>query len=381
METLRVFSGDSHVLEPADLWSERLDRKYRDKAPRVVKNDNGAGVLFVAPDILPSTVAAFAAIGKNGKELQEFMGAGYESFRPGGWDPAERIKDQEIDGVEGEVLYSTLGMPLFGLWDTELQQACFRVYNDWLAQFCSYSPKRFVGIGLIPLDDIDEAIKELGRCRKIGLAGGMIWGSPPEDKPYNSPIYDRFWQAAAELRMPLALHIVTNKGKRITDTDRQRYLNSLNRGSLFLNGYQFATVDIQRSFFTFCVSGVLARFPGLILVSAENDVGWFVHFMQRMDHAYEKYGKMAESEFGALLPEPPSFYMRRQVYATFQDDKVGAANYGFFGADNFMWASDFPHSDSTWPNSREVIARDFEGVPEQVMRKIVFDNAIRLYGL
>ena len=104
-----------------------------------------------------------------------------------GWDPVERIKDQDIDGVAAEVIYPSLAMPLFGLADAELQQACFRIYNDWLAEYCGYNPRRLIGTGLISLYDIPAAIRELERCRKLGLRGAMIWGAAPRERPYGSP--------------------------------------------------------------------------------------------------------------------------------------------------------------------------------------------------
>src|SRR5712664_2608932 len=202
MSEMHVMSADSHVMEPADFWATRLDVKYRDQAPRVVKNDKGAGYVFVAPGISPFPVAGGFGIGRSGEELKEHLTKGYEAARPSGWDPAERLKDQDVDGVEAEVLYTTLGMPLFRLKDPDLQRACFRVYNDWLAELCSYNPKRLTGLALISLADISDGVKELQRCAKVGLRGAMIWGSPPEDKPYGNKIYDPLWQAASELQMP-----------------------------------------------------------------------------------------------------------------------------------------------------------------------------------
>jgi predicted TIM-barrel fold metal-dependent hydrolase len=114
-----------------------------------------------------------------------------------------------------------------------------------------------------------------------------------------------------------------------------------------------------------------------LIVSAENDTGWFPHYMYRMDHVYEKFGAMMPER----LPQKPSAYVHRQVWATFQDDPVGPANTKFFGADRYMWASDFPHADSTWPNSLEVIEKDFAGVPSEVTRKIIYDNAAELYRI
>ena len=378
MSEMHVMSADSHVMEPADFWATRLDVKYRDQAPRVVKNDKGAGYVFVAPGISPFPVAGGFGTGRSGTELKEHLSKGYEAARPSGWDPAERIKDQDIDGVEAEVLYTTLGMRLFSLDDAGLQRACFGAYNDWLAEFCSYNPKRLVGNALVSLEDIGEGIKELERCAKIGLRGAMIWGSAPEDRPYSSRIYDPFWQAASELEMPLSLHVITGRGResKLEVDPKTGNIVSL-AGPTRLEMYANVIHEIQRSLTSLIVSGVLERFPRLKLVSAENDVGWLPHYMYRLDHAWEKYS--------ALTPEPlplkPSDYMRRQLWATFQDDPVGPGTYKFFGTNNYMWASDFPHTDSTWPNSRKVIEKDFAGVPEDVTRKIVFENAAKLYRL
>ncbi|HXR36614.1 MAG TPA: amidohydrolase family protein, partial [Candidatus Binataceae bacterium] len=126
------------------------------------------------------------------------------------------------------------------------------------------------------------------------------------------------------------------------------------------------------------LGGVLERFPKLKIVSVENDIGWISHFIQRADHAYDRY-RFLERE--AAVPQPPSYYFHRQVYATFQDDRVGIVTRDLVGVGNLMWASDYPHSDSTWPHSREVIARDFAGVNEHDRRMITADNASQLYGV
>jgi hypothetical protein len=139
---LSVVSADSHVLEPADLWTTRLDNRFRDRAPRVVRKPDGPGYQFIAPGIRPFPVATGWGLGKSGKELAEQLSKGYEAARPSGWDPAERIKDQEVDGVAAEVLYTTLGMPLFALDDIELQQACFSAFNDWLAEYAAHDRNR-----------------------------------------------------------------------------------------------------------------------------------------------------------------------------------------------------------------------------------------------
>jgi predicted TIM-barrel fold metal-dependent hydrolase len=374
MADLRLISADSHVMEPLGFWEERLDQTFRDRAPKVVPRPDGNGLLFTAPDINPFPVAGGFGIGKSGAELKEHLKKGYEAARPSGWDPAERIKDQDVDGVEAEVLYTTLGMPLFGLKDADLQRACFHVYNEWLADFCAYNPKRLIGTALISLEDIPAGVKELEHCAKKGLRGAMIWGSPPEDRPYSSRVYDSLWQAASELHMPLSLHVITGKGKESQTGDAfEAGKNKPSIGEFYANLIH----EVQRSLSSIIFGGVLERFPRLIIISAENDVGWIPHFMYRLDHAYEKFNTL----FNEPLRMKPSEYIRRQMFATFQDDPVGPSAYKLFGPTNYMWASDFPHTDSTWPESRKVVERDFAGVPEDVRQKIVFENAARLYNI
>jgi predicted TIM-barrel fold metal-dependent hydrolase len=366
MTNFRFVSADSHMMEPADLWTTRLDKKFRERSPKVIQNPKKPGLIFVAEGIDPFPVAGGFGAGRSGEELKEHLSKGYEAARPSGWDPVERIKDQELDGVEAEVLYTTLGMPLFGLQDADLQRACFGVYNDWVADFCAHNPKRLYGVGLVSLEDIDQGVKELERIHKRGMRGAMIWGSPPEDKPYGSREYDKFWQAASELQMPLSLHVITGKSK-------ESKINFEEISTFYMNIIH----EVQRSLTQLIFGGVLERFPKLTIVSAENDTGWFPHYMYRMDHAYEKFNAMEKNP----LPMKPSDYVRRQMWATFQDDPVGPATYKIFGENNYMWASDFPHTDSTWPESRQWIAKDFNGVPEDVTRKIVFENAVKLYRM
>jgi uncharacterized protein len=279
-------------------------------------------------------------------------------------------------------------MPLFGLDDDELRRACFAVYNDWVGQFRSYSPKRLHPVALISLDDIPLAVAELERCAKLGLKGAMIWGVPPEDKPYYSELYDPFWAAAQEMKMPLSLHVITQRDQKGRRRDKagepsgenQREENNqvLSGGIRMLLGTMQPVYQVQRTLSSFIFGKVFERFPELRVVSAENDTGWIAHFMYRSDHMYEKFGTMRED---TKLKMKPSDYVRRNIWATFQDDAIGPMTYKFFGEDNYMWASDFPHTDSTWPNSLKVIKQDFEGVPEPVTRKIVCDNAAKLYNI
>ena len=371
-----VVSADSHVMEPGDLWQERLDKRFRDRSPRVIENPEKQGPrwLFAVEGASPFPIAGGFAAGRSGDDLKEFMKQGYEAARPSGWDPAERMKDQEIDGVDAEILYPTLGMPIFSMLDGELQRACFHVYNDWVAEYCRYDPKRLYGIGLISLEDIDAAVEDVESIAKQGMRGAMIWGAAPEERPYSDRAYDPFWQAASEAELPVSLHIIASRGRRTVGVGNK----TVGSGSVNA-GIWYSTVlhEIQESLATLVFGGVLARFPKLRIVSAENDIGWLPHFIYRMDHAYNKFGNLWTDD----VPLPPSEYVRRQVWATFQDDPVGPRTHDIFGAENYMWASDFPHSDSTFPDSHGFIERNFAGVPEPVRQRIVYDNAVALYGM
>ena len=378
-----IVSADSHVVEPADLWATRVDKQYRDRAPQVRPDPESAGLATLYINGLKMmAVSAFGAAGRSGEELKEFeQSAGYEQVHRGAYDPTERIKAQEEDGVEAEVLYTSLGMPLFGLKDAELQRECFRAYNDWLAEYCSHSPKRLIGTALITLADIPAAVAELQRTRKAGLRGAQIWGSTPVQYPtYDNPAYDPFWQAACDLDVPVSLHIGTG-GSRSPAMTLVKGLSKLEENSPGLgrvSSYVYLGADIQQSLYVLSATGVLERFPKLRIVSAENDIGWMPHFLYRLDHAWNKYRALGSAK---KLSMTPADFIRRQVWATFQDDPVGPVTYRFYGEDNYMWASDFPHGDCTWPNSRKVIEQDFAGVPDHVTAKIVYDNAVKLYEL
>ena len=377
MDERKLVSADSHVNEPGDLWVERIDKAFRDRAPRVVDNLPGRqpGSYLVLEDIPPIHLTQGLGAGKKPEELPAFFQqTTYKDARRGGWDPAERLKDMEMDGVEGEVIYTTLGFRQFWFKDAALQQACFRAYNDWLAEYCSYAPKQLAGLALISLYDIEEAVRELQRCRHIGLKGAMIWASPPEDRPYSAPLYDPFWAAAQDLHMPLSLHAITGMGPESQATRAMgREIQPVDRYLRAVTGAD----EVKRTLTVFIFSGVLERFPGLKLVSAENNVGWLPFVIQRWDQAH------ASSRFMQTTPLTlrPSEYFHRQVYATFIDDAVGVENRHQIGIDNIMWSSDYPHTASTWPHSRDIITRDFKAAPEAEKWKIVRENVIALYDL
>lgn len=365
----RVISADSHFVEPPAMWAERVDKKFRDRAPRTVRGLDGKdGEYFICENISPFPVTNFFGAGLSPEQRAENSKREMEAAPPSVWDPAARIVDQDRDGVLAEVIYASMGMPLFGLEDVQLRAECFRVFNDWAAEYCRHDFKRLLPLGLLTLEDIGAAVQELQRIAKNGIRGAMIWSEPPSDKPYSHTDYEQFWAAAQEANFPLSLHVLTgNKG---TGLDHLK-------GNLAM---QVATLHqaVERSLVDLVLGGVLEKFPRLKIVSAENDVGWIPYLMWRMDSLYSRLAALAPS---VKLSVKPSEYIKRQVYATFINEPVFIKTLDVYGPGNAMWSSDYPHQSATWPNSQAFINRVFGTVPETDRRKIVHDTARDLYGI
>ena len=264
------------------------------------------------------------------------------------------------------MLYTSLGMPLFRIPNPELQGACFRVYNDWLGEFVSHDPKRLIGVGLIPLSDIAQGVKELEHCAKLGFRGAQVPASMPADRPYHSRIYDPLWEAAEKLEMSLSLHLGTG----LT-------LEFAGMSAVLLRAMVLVH-EIELTLSSIIFGGALERYPRLNIVSAENDAGWLPYFMYKLDRNYHKYQTVGWHE---KLSMAPSDYCRRQVWATFLEDPIAPMLYRYYGEDKFMWGSDYPHQAATWPNSVKIVDDLFTEFPQSVKRKITNDNVAKLYNI
>lgn len=338
-----LISADSHVSEDGEMWKNLLPARYRDQAP-----------------VFPSR--------------RDRTGDGRFAEKTGGYDPNERLKEMAQDGVSAEVLYPTLGLRLFGMDDPELQEACFRVYNDWLLEYCSVALDRLLGVSCISAYDADKAVAEMERTRKAGMISAMIWQAPHPDLPLHSSHYDKIWAASQDLDMPISLHILTgfNYSKSGLGPQSGRSGVEHYRGSVNLK-----TIDAMNAFFDLIFYGVLERFPKLRIVNVENEIGWIPFFLQQWDYYYRRFHESNPPP----ISETPSHYFFRQIFVTFFDDHVGGENLSWWGQDNAMWSNDYPHPNSTWPHSREVIARDLGHLPPDVRKKLVCDNVARLFDL
>lgn len=363
-----IISADSHFIEPPDVFTSRVSAKFRDSAPRTEMRPTGVGgfegEFWVAPESTNAEarpVATYWGAGLSMAEVKEMNKKGYAAAPDFVFDPKARLAAQDRDGVSAEVMYTSCGMALFRVEDGDLRRECFRAFNEWAAEYCSQDLKRLQGCAIIEVDDVQAGVQELERAAEFGLRAGMITGKPIEGHPYSSREYDPLWEAAQALDIPLALHVHTSRGPIV--------------GPMFVEPVMCIN-DIQESLLHMIIGGVFERFPRLKIILTEVDASWIPHMLHRADHYFTRYREKDS------LSLTPSGYMRRNVWATFQDEgeniPYAAA---LFGADRLLWASDFPHMNSTFPKTREFIEGSFPGMAHVDVQKIVADNAIELYKL
>jgi predicted TIM-barrel fold metal-dependent hydrolase len=374
----RVISADDHIdLQwlPKDLWTARVPAAWRERAPRVVDTPEGPYWMLGDErwDAWGGRRGVAGAMG--GRRLALEKGGVLE---PGVLRPtttALRLADMDRDGVDATVMYGPI-VPLL-IKDPALRRVCYRAYNEWLAEFCATAPARLVGAGLIPVDEPAAAAEEVRHLKALGLRTGMFLAARAE-VPLWDEAWEPLWAAAAETRLPIGFHL--GGGLRTVTWSGPKASHPGNMGVRV----SVSTLQMDEPIAAVIFSGALERHPDLRVVLAETGIGWLPYLLERMDDTYDKFmdaGDFWRAHGGLPLRMPPSAYLRRQVWATFQSDRAGLRCLDLIGADRVMWASDYPHADSTWPESRAVIERDFKDVPEAARRQILCDNARRLYGL
>ena len=353
-----IISADSHISEPPNCYIDHIEPAFKDRAPRLIHHEKYGDVFEVHGLKQPVPVALSAAAGKKPEELRA-GGVLFEDLPRSAWDGSCRVEDQDRDGVSAELIYPTVGMLLCNHPDSDYQAACFQAYNRWLEGFVSDAPSgRLFGLGQVALRSVDEGIEELEDAKKRGFVGVMMTGNPPE-ADYDDPMYDALWEAAVDLDLPLSFHILTSKA------------DSLKQRGPKINGFLGIMRGCQDIMGTFVFGGVFERHPKLKVVCAEADAGWVPHFVYRMDHAYKRHRFWMKCP---PLEKLPSEYFLNNIYLTFQDDWTAFKYREDMNPRRLMWASDFPHSDSTWPWSQDIIKEHTQGMTQEEKDWVLHDN-------
>jgi uncharacterized protein len=369
--TLLTISADSHVTEPGDCYVDRIDPRYRDRAPYADTDEKMGAVMVIDEGRARIPYGMIAAAGRPVESINPFNFVGWDELHPGGWDPKARLDEQQRDGVSVEVLYPSVGMLLCNHPDVDYKKACFDAYNEWITEFQGHAPDRLLGLGQTALRSVEEGIEDLQRIKELGLRGVMMPGYAgcTEAGDYDDHRWDPFWRAATELDLPLSFHILTNNDNLTRPPYRGPRMNS------FL-GIIRGCQDIIG---TLVFGGVFARHPDLRVVCVEADAGWAPHWMYRSDHAFKRHRNWLTAD--TSLSQLPSAYFRENVYVTFQDDWVAFRVTDLLNHERLMWANDHPHSDATWPDSQAVLAEQTAGLDPTVRDDIVWRNCARLYHL
>jgi uncharacterized protein len=373
-----VISADGHIdliWLPPDLFTANATAALKDRMPHVVDGPSGkewvgksgakfglmngmgsAGRQYVPGQIHRSDRMASTGLYDDGKR-------GIRRLT----EPALRLKDQDRDGVQAEVLYGILGATA-RLRDDEAATEVLRIYNEWLGAFCRASPERLIGLANIPNHDMDVAVAEVKRAAARG-ARGLDVANRPDMTPLWDPFWKPLWQIAHETGLPVHFHTIG--GPR---PDYAKLAPKVARAAAAAHITSFQ-MHMGYMLMSLIFSGALERYPDLKIVIGEAGLGWIPYVLDRMDLEWEDQFKDLD------LKMKPSGYWYRQCYATYQTDRIGIKLIDEIGEDNVMWGSDFPHPDGIWPDSQEYLDRELGHLPAATRRKVTCDNAAKLYRL
>jgi predicted TIM-barrel fold metal-dependent hydrolase len=407
---MRIVDADVHVLEPPDIWTTWLPARWQDKAPRLVKDAEGGDAWLFAGAAEPDPIGLVATPGKPYDEFR-WTGVTYADARPGCYDGAARLADMDIDGVDAALVYApqrTIGHFL-GDDDDEFVRAGVEAYNRFLTeQFCAPDPRRLVALAQIPSTGIDDAVDTLVKSAAAGFRGVVISNWPTGEDSLSDGD-DPFWAAAQDAGIPVAIHInvisraarraarvaaaaaaaggaggsggsggAQTKGTGAGSTYGSIYGGKASKANAkAVGGLAHVFTTVPNTVAQLIFTGVFERFPRLRIVMVETGVGWIAHFLEQMDDRYWR-----NRSWGQIpITQPPSFYWRQNLSATFIIDRAGIATRHSVGVGNMMWSSDYPHHGNDWPHSRKVIDEMMGSIPAHERAAIVCDNAVRIFGL
>ncbi len=373
-----VIDADTHITEPAGVWQDRLPAKWRAVGPRLVRNDAGVDCWVIGEDAPPVPIGLTAVAGWP----EPFPSAPrtMEEVPPAAYDATARLAYMDSVGIWAMALYPNVGgfgnQAFLQLGDPDLMLACVRAYNDWLIEWCSVDPRRFIPILATPFWDVDATVAEVERGAALGHRGILFSGEPQTmGQPF---LGDRHWdplyRVAAETGLSINFHIGSG------DVGA-----SFPRGRVKAHGFGATLVNTSIDLFLgnalqvtdLLLSGVLPRHPDVKFVSVESGIGWVPFVLESADYCFEYSTMRAERP---EYDQRPSDYFRRQVYAcTFFEADAPRRDLDVIGADNVMFETDYPHPVCLYGNVRHQIDAAFGPLDAPTQRKVLWDNAAALY--
>jgi len=377
----KVFSGDGHIDLNPDVWRNRVAAKWRDRAPKRVKMPNGSDAVVVDGG-KPNTIGVTRSVRVAHKDLAKQVPTFENSAGTG--SPEQRLREQDQDGIEAEILFSQISFVLRQAKDDGLYLELVRAYNEFLAEeYMAVAPDRLICMGTIPITGVEDAVRELEHCAKLGLRGVKL-DRFPGGRGYPTAEDDKFWAAAVDLKMPLTNH---NDGKMGSGRGEPAFKYDKEPGEDVhqrepMNYFFRFTNDAMTASIQMAFAGVWDRFPALEMYWAETMIGWFEYGLWQVDDHYRRYMPMIHENWGLrYLERKPSEYLKERTYWGFLHDPVGILRRDCIGYDKLMWGTDFAHAASEWPNSIKLMEQDFADVPKNEKRAMLVDNCVKYFHL
>lgn len=379
-----LVSVDDHILEPANLWIDRVPKKDRDRAPRLIKDDNGMDVWTYDGKRFPSSGLSAVA----GKEKEEFSPdpLNYDEMRPGCYNPLARVEDMNRAGILASLSFPTVtrfcGQLFMEGSDRDFGLTCIKAYNDWhIEEWAGAAPGRFIPLMLIPLWDPQLAVKEMERCAERGVTSFAFSENP---EPLGLPTIhdkDRYWDpvmaAANDLEMVVSMHVGSSST-----------VPQISKDAPFMANLSWGATRTSGAMLTWLFSSMFQRYPNLKIALSEGEIGWVPYFLERAEQVLDKqrYWVQRGAKWGGHSGTDADLdtlnvreVFRKHIFGCFIEDHHGIASIDEIGEDNIMCETDYPHSDSTWPNCIAAVRKQIDHLDPAVQYKILRGNAERLY--
>ena len=393
IEIPKIISVDDHLVEPAHLWQTWLPEKFKAAGPRVERrgigsmkhigggtyeqtftDDGPQADCWIYEDLVYINKRHVAAAGFE-RDLMGMLPITYDEMRPGCYEPKARLADMDMNWVDKSLNFPTFprfcGQTFSEGKDKDLGLACVQAYNDFtIEEWCGDSDGRLIPLALIPLWDAELAAAEVRRNAERGCQAVCFSEIPAHLglASIHSGFWDPFFRACEETQTVINMHIGSSSRMPATSADAPNAVAA----SLSFNNAMASMSD-------WMFSGKLVQFPGLTLAYSEGQMGWIPYILERADDVWRDHRAWAGVK--DLVPEPPSTYYYSNIYCCFFKDRHGLANLDIIGEDNVTFETDYPHTDSTWPDTKALAEEMFAGLSQPLVDKIVRGNAARMLHL